>query len=323
MTALETGVALTIETGRIPIILADDGGGQPARWIASRRQALHDAIEVQGAALVRGLGVRDLSTATDAISAFNYPLMVEREAFAPRVQYPPVYSASQWPANGQMCMHHELSYALECPGRMIFCCLNAADEGGATPIADAAAVLAALPSDVVARFERDGWQLLRNYSDAMGQSWEGAFGTADRSAVERYCRDNGIDMVWDGPRLRTRRKRPAVFRHPRSGQRLWFNQIAFLSEWTLDPDVREYLVSDPDIGPEWLPFRTLDGDGRVVEQEVVDAINDVYAMHAVSEPWKSGDILVLDNIRMAHARDPYRGRREMIVGFANPVQMAE
>ena len=45
MTALETGVALTIETGRIPIILADDGGGQPARWIASRRQALHDAIE--------------------------------------------------------------------------------------------------------------------------------------------------------------------------------------------------------------------------------------------------------------------------------------
>ena len=31
-------------------------------------------------------------------------------------------------------------------------------------------------------------------------------------------------------------------RHPLTGQRCWFNQIAFLNEWTIDPEVREYLV---------------------------------------------------------------------------------
>jgi hypothetical protein len=35
---------------------------------------------------------------------------------------------------------------------------------GATPVADAAGVLRALPAELVERFERSGWLLIRNYN---------------------------------------------------------------------------------------------------------------------------------------------------------------
>ena len=80
-------------------------------------------------------------------------LMTEREAFAARQAFSDgVYSSSRWPPNQPMCMHHELSYALEFPGLMLFACLTAPPSGGATGVADAAAVLAALPAGLVARF---------------------------------------------------------------------------------------------------------------------------------------------------------------------------
>ena len=60
--------------------------------------------------------------------------------------------------------------------------------------------------------------------------------TEDRGSVESYCRANGIEFDWqpDGG-LRTRQRRTAVVRHPISGALCWFNQIAFLNEWTIDP----------------------------------------------------------------------------------------
>src|SRR5205823_9337700 len=76
-----------------------------------------------------------------------------------------------------------------------------------------------------------------------GASVEEAFGTADRGEVESYCRANATEFEWqpDGT-LRTWQRRSAVVRHPVTGQRCWFNQIAFLNERTIDPEVREYLV---------------------------------------------------------------------------------
>src|SRR5947208_5205194 len=123
--------------------------------------------------------------------------MTEREAFAPRERYAQgVYSASKWPPNQQMCMHHELSYALAVPNLLLFACVVPPAAGGATPVADAAAVLEALPPELVERFERLGWMLIRNYHDDIGASLADAFGTDDRHTIERYCRKHEIRCEW-------------------------------------------------------------------------------------------------------------------------------
>src|SRR6266705_2822948 len=84
-----------------------------------------------------------------------------------------VYSSSKWPPNQPMCMHHELSYALQFPGLMLFACLIAPAAGGATPVADSPTVLHALPAELVELFERVGWLLIRNYNDDVGASISG------------------------------------------------------------------------------------------------------------------------------------------------------
>jgi alpha-ketoglutarate-dependent taurine dioxygenase len=221
-----------------------------------------------------------------------------------------------------MCPHHELSYALEFPSLMLFACLSAPTSGGATPVADSPTVLDALPAELVERFERVGWLLVRNYNDEIGASFAEAFATDDRGAVERYCRANAIEFEWreDGA-LRTWQRRRAVVRHPLTGRRCWFNQIAFLNEWTLAPEVREYFR---DIyGEDGLPFNTRFGNGDLIGADVVQVINEAYEANSVRERWQAGDLLLVDNVRTAHGREPFEGPREVVVAMADAIHVAD
>jgi alpha-ketoglutarate-dependent taurine dioxygenase len=304
-------------------VLRAGAPGDPAAWAAEHRGALRAAVVDHGSVLVRGLGLADAGTVADVAGRLTDRLVVEREAFAPRQpRAGGLYSATPWPANQPMCMHHELSYTLEFPGLLLFACLTASAEGGATALADAPTVLDALPADLVSRFEGEGWLLLRSYNDEIGAPWPEAFGTDDRGAVEAYCRANGIDVEWqsDGG-LRTQQRRSAVVQHPVTGRRCWFNQVAFLSEWTLAEEVREYLVDV--YGPEGLPFTTAYGDGEPIGEDVVALLNSVYERHTVREPWQDGDLLLVDNVRTAHSREAYTGPREVLVALADPVHVAD
>jgi alpha-ketoglutarate-dependent taurine dioxygenase len=297
--------------------------GNPTSWVAEHRDALRAAVADHGAVLVRGLGLRDAAEVGAVFRRLAAGLMTEREAFAPRQSYAEgVYSSTKWPANQPMCMHHELSYTLEFPGLMLFGCLRAPTDGGATAVADASTVLDALPRALVDRFEREGWLLTRSYTDEIGAPYAAAFGTEDRTAVEQYCRANAIEFAWqpDGE-LRTRQRRSAVLRHPITGRRCWFNQIAFLNEWTMDPDVHEYLVDV--YGPDGLPFNTRFGNGDPIGEDVVALLNTVYEAHTVREPWQDGDLMLVDNIRTAHSREPFDGPREVLVGLADPVHLTD
>jgi alpha-ketoglutarate-dependent taurine dioxygenase len=203
---------------------------------------------------------------------------------------------------------------------MLFACLRPPSSGGATCVSDSPTVLSALPADLVARFEAEGWLLTRNYNDEIGASYAEAFGTADQGEVEAYCRANGIDFEWqpDGG-LRTWQRRYPVIGHPVTGQSCWFNQVAFLNEWTLDPEVREFLVEM--YGPDALPFNTRFGNGDPITSDIVALLNEVYEKHTLREPWQAGDLMLVDNIRCAHSREPYEGEREIVVGMADPVRM--
>jgi len=297
---------------------ADDA----SRWAVEHHDALRAAVVEHGSLVVRGLGLRN---AADAEAVFRQMagLITEKESFAPRRHYGNgVYSSSKWPPNQPMCMHHELSYVLDLPSLMLFACLVAPSERGATPVADSTAVLRALPTELVERFEREGWLLIRNYNGDIGASVAEAFGTGDRGAVESYCRGNAIRFQWqpDGS-LRTWQRRSAVVRHPVTGQRCWFNQIAFLNEWTMEAEVREYLVDM--YGEDGLPFNTRFGNGDAIGADVVRVINEVYDRNTARVPWQAGDLMLVDNIRTAHGREPFSGSREVLVAMADAVHLAD
>jgi alpha-ketoglutarate-dependent taurine dioxygenase len=319
---LTSMVDVELQPGRPPMLRAEATGDTPS-WAAGHRHALRAVVAEHGSVLVRGLGLRDAAEIGAVFQRLATGLMTEKEAFAPRRTYSDgVYSSTKWPPNQPMCMHHELSYKLELPSLMMFACLTAPADGGATAVADSPTVLDALPTELVERFEREGWLLTRSYNDEIGASVAEAFGTDDRGAVESYCRANAIEFEWqpDGG-LRTRQRRSAVVRHPVTGQRCWFNQIPFLNEWTMAPEVREYLVDV--YGADGLPFNTRVGNGDPIDEGVVELINDVYDAHTAREPWQAGDLMLVDNVRTAHSREPFDGPREVVVAMADAVRLAE
>ena len=324
MSSSSTAASLEVDlqAGKPPMLSAD-ALGDALSWAAEHRDALRAVVAKHGAVRVRGLGLSDAAEVTAVFRRLATGLMAETEAFAPRESYSDgVYSSSPWPPNQQMCMHHELSYALEVPGIMLFACLRAPTDGGATAVADSPTVLEALPPELVERFEREGWFLTRNYNDEIGASLADAFGTEDRDAVESYCLANAIEFEWqpDGG-LRTRQRRSAVVRHPVTGKRCWFNQIAFLNEWTIDPEVREYLVDV--YGADQLPFNTCFGNGDPIGEDVVKLVNRVYEANTAREPWRAGDLMLVDNVRTAHSREPFVGSREVLVAMADAVHLAD
>ncbi|BBH67843.1 syringomycin biosynthesis enzyme [Actinoplanes sp. OR16] len=295
---------------------------RPGSWLSEHRDELREMLTVHGALRLRGLGVASVDDAVRVSRTLIDTPYIEREGFAPRRTHEPgVYSSCEWPPDQPMCMHHEVSYAAEVPSLLVFSCLTAPRTGGATTIADSREMLRRLPPSLVDRFATTGWRLDRHYNPLLGVTLEAAFGTGDPAAVDRYCHDHAIEATWSGPgRLHTSQRRPAVVKHPVTGERCWVNQIAFLNEWTLDPAVRAFLTRE--FGPGALPFTTAAGDGTPVTPETVGVINDAYDRCLRREPWQPGDVLLVDNLLAAHALDPYEGDREVVVAMGDPVRLS-
>ena len=128
---------------------------------------------------------------------------------------------------------------------MMFACLTApAARAAPPPWPTRRPCSTRCPATLVDRFEREGWMLARNYNDEIGASLRRR--VRHRRPAPRWSATAGptaIEFEWQpGGGLRTWQRRAAIVRHPVTGQCCWFNQIAFLNEWTLDRDVREYLV---------------------------------------------------------------------------------
>ncbi|CAM5680436.1 Non-ribosomal peptide synthase OS=Streptomyces alboniger OX=132473 GN=CP975_33875 PE=4 SV=1 [Streptomyces alboniger] len=71
--------------------------------------------------------------------------------------------------------------------------------------------------------------------------------------------------------------------------------------------------------PEELPRSCRFGDGTAIPDEAMHEILRVYRELEISFPWERGDVLLLDNILTAHARNPFRGERELLVAMGDMV----
>ena len=49
----------------------------------------------------------------------------------------------------------------------------------------------------------------------------------------------------------------------------------------------------------------------------------VYDANTAREPWQAGDLMLVDNVRTAHSREPYEGPREVLVSMADPVRLTD
>jgi alpha-ketoglutarate-dependent taurine dioxygenase len=198
-----------------------------------------------------------------------------------------------------------------------FFCVQAAEQGGATPIGDVRKVFQRLSPKLRERFIEKGWMLVRNFGDGVGLPWQTSFRITDKAVLEAYCRKSEIECEWKGvEHLKTRQTRPAVAKHPKTGEMVWFNHTAFWHMSSLEPSLREVLLHE--FGEDGLPYNTYYGDGSKIEDSEVEELREAYRQETIAFPWEAGDILMLDNMLTAHGRSPYSGERTILAAMGQP-----
>ncbi len=289
-------------------------------WAAHSRDFIEQRLLRHGALLFRGFSVpsvREFERFAEAAcpELFGQYGDLPREADGEKV-----YQSTPYPPDKTILFHNESSHMHQWPLKQLFYCATAAAEGGETPIVDCREIYKRLPAEILQRLS-EGLVYVRHFVGELDVSWQEFFKTDDRSVVERFCRKAGLDFEWTDKGLRTRQRAPAVARHPKTGEQVFFNQLQLHHVSCLEPEVRESLRSV--FREEDLPRNVLYADGSPIEEAVMESILELYWELAVSYRWQPGDILMLDNMLVAHARNPYSGPRKICVAMGELIHQED
>ncbi|MAB80831.1 MAG: taurine catabolism dioxygenase TauD [Planctomycetes bacterium] len=294
-------------------------GVRLAEWGARNPNTLEKIFLEHRSLLFRGFDMEGIEGFEEFVRATSQgdPLPY-RDRSTPRRSYGKnVYCTTIFPAELRIRLHNEGSYWLTWAKKAYFGCVVAPPVGGATPIGDVHQVYRRLPERIREPFRRHGVLYVRNYNDGLGLPWQEVFQTEDHSQVEAYCRANEIEWEWkDGDRLRTRTVRAAIRNHPVTGEALWFNHAAFFHSSALDDTVLQAMLAN--FGEQGLPYQTYLGNGDPLPDDVVCKILAAYDAEEIRFRWQEGDVHLIDNMRLAHAREPYEGDRLILVALTEP-----
>ncbi|MGV9263362.1 TauD/TfdA family dioxygenase [Kitasatospora sp. NPDC003701] len=302
----------------LPLTVPADTPGTPlAEYLSAARPFVRGRLLEHGAVLLRGFDVGGVDGFEAAVRAVSGSPLAYAERSSPRSTIKgQVYTSTDYPPNEEIFLHNENSYQADWPLTLFFHCVEPPETLGATPLADTRRVYEAIDPAVREEFAARGWMVVRNFSDGFGVPWQQAFNTADRAEVDAYCARNGVATEWTADGLRTRARRKAVHRHPVTGETVWFNHLAFFHVTTLGEEVsaalREMYAEDQ------LPTNTYYGDGRPVPDDVVAHLRACYRAEWRRFDWQRDDVLLVDNMLSAHAREPFTGPRRIAVAMAEP-----
>ncbi|MBY9025040.1 non-ribosomal peptide synthetase [Pseudomonas fluorescens] len=285
-------------------------------WIKNNRPLIETKLATHAGILFRGFeldGIQGFEAFAEAIQ----PGLYGQYGDLPKKEGGKnTYRSTPYPERKMILFHNESSHQDRWPRKQMFYCEVAAPIGGATPVVDCRLMYEKLPADLRDKFEEKGLLYVRTFTDKLDVSWQHFFKTEDRAEVEARCRAGGIEWRWlDNDELQTRTPGPAIIRHPVTGAKSFFNQVQLHHIYWLEPDVREDLLSM--FGLERMPRHVYYGDGTPIEDEVMQRIGELYEACAVRFDWQKGDAILLDNMLVAHARDPFEGPRKIVVAMGD------
>ena len=306
-------------SGPLPLVVEPDIDGVDLPfWARENLEIIEQHLLKHGAILFRGFDVLTQAGFQRFLNSVNADLMEYNESATPRTRLGGnIYTSTEFPAKQSIALHNELSYALTYPMRVWFLCLQSPPKGGETPIADVRKVYELIGPKATERFIRKGWMLVRNFGNGLGPSWQSSYHVNEKGSAEELFRRTKIEFEWRGEDgLRTRQVRPAVSKHPATGEKVWFNHVAFWHVSSLEPEVREPMLRLFD--EEDLPYNTYYGDGSPIECSILDDLREAYRQSTVAFAWQKGDLLMLENMLVAHGRRPFEGSRRILAAMGQP-----
>lgn len=310
-------VVTRLPSGNLPFMVSPEREIDVLGWAEKNREELNKLLLQHGALLLRGFGINGPENFNKIFSAISGDAMAYSNRTSPREKvYNNVYTSTSHPSDQTIYMHTENSYSSVYNRIIAFYCLQPAEVGGETPIADERKLLSALKEDTVRKFQEKGVQYVRNTVPGIGLDWKTIYQTEDKQKVNEIMTANGHEFTWvSDDHLRVKWTLPAFQKHPLTGEEMWFNHMYFGHKSLYDPAVLEFFPEED------LPFVTYYGDGSDIEEEVIKEFNDFYTRESLVFKWEKDDFLLLDNLMFSHGRKPFEGQRTILTAMGQPYQI--
>ncbi len=302
----------------LPIVIEPSGEKlNLISWANNNRELIEKHLLKQGGILFRNFQLNSIPEFEKFLQSTFGKLLEYSYRSTPRTQVNnQIYTSTEYPPEASIPLHNEMAYSNSWPMKICFYCVQAATEGGMTPIANSRKVFERINPKIREIFQDKKVMYIRNYGNGLDLPWQNVFQTNDKLEVEKYCEQAEIKLEWIGENsLRTYQICQAVATHPITNEMVWFNQAHLFHVSSLKSEVREQLLSL--VKESDLPRNAYYGDGTPIESSILDEIREIYQQEAIHFSWQTGDVLLLDNMLTAHGRTPFVGNRKVVVGMTN------
>lgn len=287
-------------------------------WYRSNEDFFLTKLQTKGAILFRGIPIHTMDDFQSLVSLLMPETTDYIDGNSPRTKLSSkVYTSTEYDSTQHITMHNELSYSANYPERLFFCCLIPPATGGETPIADSREIFRIMDPDLVDEIKRKKITYVRNLhqGQGLGPSWQDTFETKDRGTAEKYCRDRGIDFRWTSAGMKLLQTQPGVIQHPVTNEWVWFNQIDQFHPSHLGKEIYQMMMTLCGGSEAELPTFVKFGDNTTIGSDLVAEIRSTIERTVVANPWHAGDLLMVDNVLVAHGRRPFTGKRQVIVSM--------
>lgn len=306
-------------------------------WLAAHKDLYDQRLDRDGAVLIRGFEcLRSAEDFAVVLAAAGGELMSYIGGTSPRrAVHGGIMTSTDAPREYSIPLHQEMSYTANAPERISFFCVTPSSFRGETTIAGMRTVTSLIGNDLVARFKNKGGLQLRRNLPAPGnvqtrpgvpKSWTEVFATVDQEVADQVAHSRGWRTEWlsDGSVQLWQEVLPATRVHPRTGDEVWFNQIHIFDPvaarlWAIK-DGRIQDAARIELALRKYPHlldRVLHADGSQLDAQDVAHVANVFDRAAVPLAWRSGDLLMIDNILVAHGRTQYDGERLLLAALLN------
>eukprot|EP00037_Helgoeca_nana_P001772 m.29370 g.29370 ORF g.29370 m.29370 type:complete len:366 (+) comp12106_c0_seq1:100-1197(+) len=324
--------SMDVKGAAVPLVIIADPAmtvEQSSQWVVDNQPGIEGLLKVHGAILFRGFPFTSVEHFDGFVTAFQgwEDLSYEDSlSFAVRVRKSGRICTTNEGRTGGLVFHHEQAQSPRWPSKLFFCCEKAAEagDGGFTGVCRSDLVLeqlAAKHPEFVAKCEALGvkYTIYTSETDdsskGVGRSWKSFFSAKDRPDCEKRMTALGYTWEWlEGGTLKATTPRlEAVVTAPGTATKCFFNQLPattnnaleFSKVGTEGSDLHTDLDATPTQAGinKCLAF----GDGSEVS---IDALMDARAIcerNAVDLQWRDGDVALLDNYIVMHARRIWHG----------------
>eukprot|EP00930_Biecheleria_cincta_P073618 TRINITY_DN60897_c0_g1_i1.p1 TRINITY_DN60897_c0_g1~~TRINITY_DN60897_c0_g1_i1.p1 ORF type:complete len:389 (-),score=89.36 TRINITY_DN60897_c0_g1_i1:169-1296(-) len=307
-----------------------------ARWVKQHRTEIEGSLREHGALLFRDFPLRSAEDFDAFVSAFEgwEDLSYETSmSFAVRKRCTGRICTTNEGKSGGLVFHHEQAQTPLWPSKVFFCCQKAAapGDGGGTGVSPSDLVLAQLRKkypEFVQKCEKEGVRYTiyagpeQDASKGAGRSWKSFFHVKSREECEQFMRAGGWEWEWGkGPQgvdmpadfLKfTTPRLDAVKIAPGTDKKCFFNQLIAttanaleFSKVGVDGGGYDPLKDVPT--QEGIDACVRFSGGDSVDLSILLDAKQMCEENAYDIQWQDGDVALLDNYLVMHARRIWNG----------------